>query len=203
MLAPLIILILLPPLPYLFLLGFLLLDRVRPETGAATTLVHQALLQRTRAARLPLWLSLEESVQGNHPRDLPDKSPDLTAEHGLLRLYDVKTLALGLDAAMLAWLAVRLASTRPAWAAGIGQGIEGVIHLSVGVGLAASLVMGAHFLWVACRLPGRFRHLDRQPSMSYMARSQLSLGIGLHAGYGLAMEMYGWNALRGCLGSAE
>lgn len=185
-LAPLILLLVLTPLPYLVFLGFLLLDRVRPETGPATTLVHEALFKRSQAARLPLWLRLVDAVQPKTRRDLPVEPPGLRLEHGLLRLYDLKTLVLGLDAGVLGWGLLRLTARWPEVAARIDEIIERIAWILLWLGGLAALVAAVHYLWAVLRLPGPLRFLDRHPYASYLARSQIAFAIGIDTGRCLA-----------------
>ena len=181
----------LPPLPYLPFLGFLLLNRVRPETGPARTLIHPALQARTRAARLPLWLYLEDALRRRRPRDLPDDFADLAAtERRVLRLYDLKTLALGLDAGILGWAVARLAGPAGGKDGPVTWVVDAITWGALGIAGLAFLVAMAHYISAVLRLSGRLRFFDRHPYPSFLLRTQLAFGLGLGLGHELAN---GWS----------
>src|SRR6185369_4766760 len=91
---------------------------------------------------------------------------------------------------VLGWVVARLAGS-PAGAGGmIPLAIEAVTWGALGIAGLAFVVAAVHSIAVVGRLSGRIRFLDHHPYASFLLRTQLAFGFGLHFGYGLASDRY-------------
>ncbi len=199
------------PVPYLWLPGALALVAI--PGGMTTPLARESLFQRHQAARLETWQHLENRLAitwaerpwwrrwRRPPSPLGRVTESSWTQSRLLRFYDLKTLAVLPEAAVLGWALARLADSpgeglsapgRTAW---IAAGAAGTLAL---VGFALTLV---HGLLVFTRTVGRLRWLDRHPLARAGARGQLALAVGLAFGAALPGQNPQQMALLGMYGA--
>ncbi len=143
-----------PPVPYLFLAGFSLLEK----TTASRTLSRRLSEDSATASHHAGWLEVEERVRQGQPRpaleDRPQPSP---SEHARLRLYDLVALALGLDAAALGWGAALLLRWRPEWEDRVAAVAFGTVLAALTVAGLALVVAAVHRLTAMLEMGGALR----------------------------------------------
>jgi hypothetical protein len=182
------------PVPYLSIAGVLLPLAVEPSTARSQTLTWQALVRRQDAARLPLWLGLEETLRKGWqdlslrerlwkpPRSASPPGGGQEVQVRVLKLYDLQTFALLFDASVLGWCLSWLAAHRPSWSSALSSLFQFLWMGSLVLcGVAVCLAV-FHLALVLLRTSGALRVLDRQPYARYLASTQLALGAGLLSG---------------------
>jgi hypothetical protein len=180
------------PVPFLPLLG-LLAAMVAIPTTAGETLLHSAASRATAAARIPLFLALEDHLRRawrraprwrrlRRPPALDQRSEPGREQREVAALYQAKATALLLDAAALAGAALWLAEGHPPWRGTIEAGLGGAGLASLALGGAGLLLLAVLFLQRLVRAEGRWSALDRHPFPLWLAATQLAACVGLQAG---------------------
>jgi hypothetical protein len=189
------------PIPYVEVASLLLAFTVDPATVRSDTLTWRILSRRKAAARLPIWLRLEDALRHDWQQlslreRLWSPPPTLAAANAtdayrrIASLYDYQTLGLVLDTGGLAWILAWLGANQPAL-----QPLSGLLlaiqrQVPPVLGSVALGVSALHFAVALLRIGGPLRQLDRQPYASYLAGGQLAifagywLGTGVEAGHG-------------------
>jgi len=179
------------PVPYLPFLSVLSLQFLEPITARSHTLIWKALVRRQEVGRRPLWMRLEDTLRQNRGNSslaerfrgpAPVGGEMHRSEHQVLKLFDLQTIALVLDAAVLAWGLAWLARTRPAAAHVLSTILPALWVASLTLAAAAVCLSALHFGAILFRVQGRLRLLDQHPYHRYLAGSQLALAAGLFLG---------------------
>jgi hypothetical protein len=182
------------PLPFAPIGNLVAAFALGVEVTRSEEIVYQSLIQRDTAARLPLWLTLEDALGRGWSR-LPwrqrvwlaprsaEAALDLGREHGrLLTLYDLRSFALGFDAAALAWGLTWLATRWPTWASSLRQILGLTMLVSIILLAVTLLAFFAHIAATWLRVASRLRVVDEHPYASALAKLQLALLAGLWLG---------------------
>ncbi len=185
------------PLPFFFMLGFLMVFLVDAGTGGQ--LVEKAYAHRHRMGRLASWFRLEETLR-RQLKQAPwwrrwlrwPKPPatEVTPERErtrLLWLYRSKSFTLAFESAGFGFLMYWITERWP-WTEILGWGFVLALLVAPVAALGGTLIVAVHLVHRMTRTRSRLRVLDHHPYAAYLVTTQLTFVMGAAAGMCLYKE---------------
>jgi hypothetical protein len=163
------------PVPYLPVIGFLVLSWVTREARRAQTLINESFSRQGRAERLPQWRQVLASPANHRPRKQPATAS--RARSRLRALQDMKAFAPSLSVAPLSWFLNHSTRFSPLLAF-VARALLGMIVL---VALIFGIISLGFFACLGAR-----RWIRRFPTRSWvnkdLARALALLALALYLG---------------------